>query len=329
MSSLPSPITTANNNPEQPWMTLLRIRECFGYVLPPRISVGNQYCESWKLDKPMFTGELIISAREELLVVRLVANNVLFADGDILDCNTIQFGDGDFDETSATTKNAASSTKAPLKRKLDSFIEPTRDSSRYFAIRIRDPASKRVIPFGVGFRERSTAFDFQAAIMDRIRAVQRSDDIDRRLKETAERDAKEIAEATAKLTPKHDYSIPKGERIHVELKVPEIDDQEDSLRSKPVPRPSISLIESGGALKLAPPPMYSATVAEDHKKSHDKSAKHQKKHHKEIIPNDANLTQHLETNSMGSSGDQNTRKSMVDSTEEEDEWEDFSSASTN
>ncbi|CAG8636242.1 10532_t:CDS:2 [Racocetra fulgida] len=63
-------------------------------------------------------------------------------------------------------------------------VEPVRDSSRYFVLRIENTD-------GIGFQERSEAFDFQ--------------------KEAAER-----AKISA-LTPKKDYSLKEGQTISINL----------------------------------------------------------------------------------------------------------------
>lgn len=48
-------------------------------------------------------------------------------------------------------------------------IEPVLDSSRYFAINIKDPTTGRTAWIGLGFQERNDSFDFNASLQDHYR----------------------------------------------------------------------------------------------------------------------------------------------------------------
>ena len=176
MASRASPSPPAPDD-RLPWEDLLTIRRCFVYNVPSREGHLSYYCEAWGLDTPIFTGELHLLAKQQYLHLRLSLDGQTFADSIWLDCATVGH-------------------PVPL----ESFIEGARDSSRYFVIRVGDAGlkPKRVVPIGVGFRERSQAFDLMAAIRDRINLVQRQGGAEDDMAKLGIDDAKEIEAAEAK-----------------------------------------------------------------------------------------------------------------------------------
>ncbi|CAG8546729.1 957_t:CDS:2 [Diversispora eburnea] len=81
-------------------------------------------------------------------------------------------------------------------------VEPVRDSSRYFVLRIEDSGRHAFI--GMGFQERSEAFDFQVTLQDHIKHIK------------AEKEAAENAKV-AESKPKKDYSLKEGETISINI----------------------------------------------------------------------------------------------------------------
>jgi hypothetical protein len=132
----------------------LKIRECFVYKLPPRANAKGHVAQEWGLEKPLWTGELKLLATDQNLWLRFSKNGEVFCE----------------------------SVKIPLHEvnvihPLTYWVEPALDSSRYYVIRMQDPVSKKLISLGVGLRERSESFDFNAAINDRLSLERRQAEV--------------------------------------------------------------------------------------------------------------------------------------------------------
>jgi hypothetical protein len=227
-----SPAVQAEYQEEEAWTTLLRIRECFVYGVPARVGLNAYQAESWGLDKPIFTGELHVVGRAHTLQLRLQEPGSMSGSGlggALFACSV------DLDML-----------QAGVSIPLEAFLEPVRDSSRYFVIRVRSPQTGQVASLGIGFRERSSAFDLNAALQDRARSVQRHAQLEEGLaaemallgggSETTqgsaagssgaaaalsreEADRLEIAAAEQRLARgRVDLALKEGQRIHVPLK---------------------------------------------------------------------------------------------------------------
>ena len=244
-----------------PWETLLKVRRCYAYQVPVSDGHISVQCESWGLEKPIFTGEMHVLAKNHYLHIRLTADGATFADTVWLDCSTVN-------------------KPTPL----EAFIDNARDSSRYFIIRVGDPPGpkpRRVVPIGIGFRERSHAFDLTAAIKDRVAQVQRGESPEESMKRLALDDANETAEAEARLAASTtDLSLKAGQRIKVKFKAAanvdsaaDNEDDDDGFGSftsatnltptaKKPAAPSIAIVAGKGGLMLAPPPDLESSLAE-------------------------------------------------------------------
>lgn len=88
------------------------------------------------------------------------------------------------------------------------IVEPALDSSRFFALRVQDPAGRKAT-LGIGFEERSDAFDFGVALQDAQKAM--GLDGGAAAAAAAAKTAKENAEE------KRDLSLKEGETITVNL----------------------------------------------------------------------------------------------------------------
>jgi hypothetical protein len=127
----------------------------------------------WNVDTFLWSGRLVIKAAGERAVIRLE------------DVNS-----GEVFAMCPVTPGA---------------VEPVSDSSRYFVLRIDDGRGRHAF-IGMGFTERNTAFDFNAALSDHAKYVkQRKDEQNsvNRLKDA----------------PKLNLGLQEGQQITVNLKV--------------------------------------------------------------------------------------------------------------
>jgi len=176
--------------------TLQVVRECYVYKIPPRFVSAGHKAADWDLSAPLWTGRLTVTSKGDRCVVKLEdpSTGELFA-------------------------------QCPVS---DASIEPVTDSSRYFVLKIDDGTGRHAF-VGMGFAERSEAFDFSSALQDHKKYVKQR---------------KEEKESVNKISnaPKVDYSLPEGAKIHVNIKVPS------------VKKPSNSSPTMGGGLGFLPPP---------------------------------------------------------------------------
>ncbi|KAI8905492.1 adaptin ear-binding coat-associated protein 1 NECAP-1 [Gorgonomyces haynaldii] len=115
------------------------IRECMVYQIPPRTTARQYRAGDWDVEKPIWTGRLRVIA---------VGDDV-----------ALHLEDGNSGELFA---------KCPVDPNLTS-VEPVSDSSRYFVIKIQDQASGKHAFVGLGFPERSWAFDMNVALQDHFK----------------------------------------------------------------------------------------------------------------------------------------------------------------
>lgn len=115
------------------------------YNIPPRPTTKGHIAASW-------TGEParhIFTAR--IRVLETATDDILKVDVILED-----------------PKTGALFAAAPYEK--DDTVEPVLDSSRFFAVTVRDPQGRKAI-LGVGFEERETAFDFGVALQEARRGL--------------------------------------------------------------------------------------------------------------------------------------------------------------
>ncbi|CAN0520982.1 unnamed protein product, partial [Ectocarpus sp. 12 AP-2014] len=180
---------------EQP---LLTIKEVFVYRVPPLRASSGHRAEEWGLANPVFT--------EGVLKIAQVGNA----------CCLRLFKPPPEGELGATPELFAQcEVLLDGGRTLQVYVESVIDSSRYFVLRCEDKASGRHAYVGVGFRERSSAFDFKAVLDDFVRFLDRQ----KRAEETSANEEEEGEEALGPVKPMKDLSIAEGQKLHIGLKV--------------------------------------------------------------------------------------------------------------
>lgn len=154
---------------------LCQIKECHVFRIPPRQSAEGYKAEGWT-DNHLWTGRCKVVARGEKCEVRLEDANTgkIFA---VCPINTNKAG--------------------------PQAVEKVTDSSRYFVLRIEDPNTKKHAFIGIGFAERGDAFDFNVALQEHQKHVERA-------KHPIIEDSNE---------PAKDYSLDPDEKISVKINV--------------------------------------------------------------------------------------------------------------
>ncbi|RCI09563.1 hypothetical protein L249_4040 [Ophiocordyceps polyrhachis-furcata BCC 54312] len=111
-------------------------------------------------------------------------------------------------------------------------VEPAVDSSRFFAVAVRDPNGRRAV-LGIGFQERSDAFDLSVALQEARRNLGWADAAIQRAQANNNTAAKDAAK---------DYSLKDGETITVSLGKSNLGRRQQqepasSFESPPIPLP--------------------------------------------------------------------------------------------
>lgn len=121
---------------------LLVIKECMVYRIPPRATSRGYRASDWDVNQFLWEGRLRIIAKGDDLFINL--------------------------EDKTTGELFA---QCPYNMDDGTSVEPVLDSSRYFVLTIVDKTSGKHAFIGIGFPERSFAFDFNVAIQDHVKIV--------------------------------------------------------------------------------------------------------------------------------------------------------------
>lgn len=92
-------------------------------------------------------------------------------------------------------------------------VEPALDSSRFFAVRVQDPSGGRKATLGVGFEDRSDAFDFSVALQEARKGLGIVDPAEEEARRREKEKSKKRDEDEER--ERKDYSLKEGETITV------------------------------------------------------------------------------------------------------------------
>ena len=167
--------------------------ECFLYRIPPRTSGSRGYrADAWNLGQPTLTCTIrVIEAGDKCLIKLFDIKS-----GKLAACSEIFI-----------QENGERS-------KLDFFMEPVVDSSRYYVLRVGDKRTKRVIYLGIGFRTRPDASCFREAIQDYAR-FRRRDFEAKRLQEAFDKSAASTDDASGEVVVDETLSIKDDQVISI------------------------------------------------------------------------------------------------------------------
>ncbi|XP_074582590.1 uncharacterized protein At1g03900 [Curcuma longa] len=159
-------------------LVLFHAVECYVYLIPPRKTAASYRADEWNVNKWVWEGALKVVSKGEECIIRLEDN-----------------------------KSGELYARAFLREGEPHPVEPVIDSSRYFVLRIEENIGgrKRHAFIGIGFRERPEAYDFQAALHDHMKYLNK--------KKVAEE-----MEQHYQTTSTVDYSLKEGETLVLQLK---------------------------------------------------------------------------------------------------------------
>ncbi|KAK9835140.1 hypothetical protein WJX81_000793 [Elliptochloris bilobata] len=225
--------------------TLFVCREAVLYKIPPRSSGGHKSGD-WLVSDKIFTGRVRVIAKGEIAEVRIEDPS----SGDLF----------------------AMCPVAPGQRAL--AVEPVIDSSRGFVLRLVDPTSGRHAFIGLMFGDRNDAFDFNVALSDHEKHLQRDKDV------AAARGGKDAGPAAASaaapspevaaLYRRQDLSLKDGETIKIQVKAPAAKAEAGGrsggsflaqLGSTGGPQAGGATPPTGAGALLAPPPQPTPSAA--------------------------------------------------------------------
>ncbi|KAL3632224.1 hypothetical protein CASFOL_025208 [Castilleja foliolosa] len=204
-------------------LVLFQVSECYVYMIPPRISAASYRADEWNVNKWSWEGTLKVISKGVECIIRLEDKKTgeLYAraflrDGEPHPVETVIDSSRYFvlrvEENIAIGDLYAHYVKCPVIYGCDILLFTYKDISNEFKCDecvgpqpIELSGRLRHAFIGLGFRERTEAYDFQAALHDHMKYLNK--------KKTAEE-----MEQQYQQTSSVDYSLKDGETIVLQLK---------------------------------------------------------------------------------------------------------------
>jgi hypothetical protein len=190
---------------------VLKLDEVFVYKIPAMRSVDGHRAEDWNLAKPLATCSLVANRLDDSLCINIMAERPK--------ANAPPGATESYLFAQSVIRVKSDQRRS---HKIEHWVEPVVDSSRYFAMRIRDSKTGREAFIGVGFRERNDATNFRMTMEDYVAALKREEkaqELHRRFEQSLEDqygDGEDGAEQP--LPAMSNLSLKEGEKIHIKIK---------------------------------------------------------------------------------------------------------------
>jgi hypothetical protein len=219
--------------------TLFQEKPVWFYRIPPgQISTRSPRADDWDHENPFLTGSLRMVQKGDDCFLQLfeplpsekaaqaaaaaavaTSTTTATAAGTPGTQPTAPMETSSFtDENGKPTLFAQSPVVITKDLPLEIYVQDCADSSRYFMVTVEDEASKRRAYVGVGFPQRPSAFNFKAALQDYVRYRHRQMEAENMAAASSATTNDSDADSTAAETRSHDYSLPEGATIRINLK---------------------------------------------------------------------------------------------------------------
>ncbi|KAK3687493.1 hypothetical protein B0T22DRAFT_534885 [Podospora appendiculata] len=215
------------------------------YNIPPQTSAKGHMAATWTEDPKRH----IFTCRARIIETATSTPSSSTGDSDGAEAETESESvkvDIVLEDASAGQLFAAAPYTTPA------VVEPAADSSRFFALRVQDDAGRKAT-LGIGFEERSDAFDFSIALQEAQKALGLIDG------GGAPAGSKGVPHSKPKEEVKRDYSLKDGETITVNLSGTKFGRRGARPAQQPQQQQSGGEMASLSSFALPPPPPPSSS----------------------------------------------------------------------